>query len=59
MQKEFRIPQNLVSYHLKVLKNIGLVTAQRKGVGMHYQIDKKTLSKYRNIFHSTFEMDRE
>lgn len=36
-----RLPQNLVSYHLKILKDSGLVESRREGKRIYYRISKK------------------
>jgi len=59
IQKTLRVPQNLVSYHLKVLRDAGLVSVRRAGVGMYYRIEKKVLQDYRGLFHETFRTDKE
>ena len=40
------ISQPAVSQHLKVLKNSGLVIADRKGYHIHYSVNTKALEKY-------------
>lgn len=42
------LPQNLISHHLKVLKNRGLVIATRRGREIYYSINSKTLRTFRN-----------
>jgi ArsR family transcriptional regulator len=36
IEQELGIPQNLVSHHLKVLREAGLVSARREGQFVHY-----------------------
>ncbi len=40
------ISQPAVSQHLKVLKNSGLVVADRRGYHIHYSVNTKSLEKY-------------
>jgi ArsR family transcriptional regulator len=40
------LAQNLVSHHLKVLKNFGLVSSRQEGLKVIYSIDKKIIKKY-------------
>ncbi len=40
------LPQNLVSYHLKTLKDVGLVKYRKEGLKIYYFIDKKEMSKF-------------
>jgi len=40
------LPQNLVSHHLKVLKDFGLVGDRKEGLRVYYSINKKEMSKF-------------
>lgn len=40
------LPQNLVSYHLKVLEDWGLVLSRREGLKVFYQLNEKVVKKY-------------
>jgi ArsR family transcriptional regulator len=48
------LKQNLVSHHLNVLKNIGLLTTRRDGKKIFYALEKKAYqdlkSKFKYIF---------
>ncbi|MDA3802542.1 MAG: metalloregulator ArsR/SmtB family transcription factor [Patescibacteria group bacterium] len=39
------ISQNLASFHLKVLKDLGFVTAKKQGLKVIYCVDKKKIQK--------------
>ncbi|MBN1995940.1 winged helix-turn-helix transcriptional regulator [candidate division KSB1 bacterium] len=39
------ITQSAVSQHLKILRQAGLVNAERRGYFIHYQMDKKAREK--------------
>lgn len=41
-----KLPQNLVSHHLKVLKDFGLVSSRQEGLKVFYSINKKVVSNY-------------
>jgi ArsR family transcriptional regulator len=41
-----KLPQNLTSHHLKVLKDFGLVLSRQEGLKVFYSIDKKIVKKY-------------
>ncbi len=45
----FNLPQNLVSHHLKVMKNINLLTSKRVGQKTYYSLNKNQLQKYYQI----------
>jgi DNA-binding transcriptional ArsR family regulator len=49
------ISQPAVSQHLKVLKSVGLVTGERRGYRMHYQIDPEGLNRCHEICCTTLE----
>jgi DNA-binding transcriptional ArsR family regulator len=41
------VTQSAVSQHLRILRQAGLVSGDRRGSFMHYSIDKDGLSKYK------------
>jgi len=41
-----KLPQNLVSHHLKILKDFGLISSRKEGVKIFYQANKKVVKKY-------------
>lgn len=43
---QLKLPQNLVSHHLKTLKDFGLINVRKEGRWMHYSINKKEINKY-------------
>ena len=43
------LPQSLVSHHLKVLKDFGLVDDRRDGLRVHYSINKKEIAKLNSL----------
>ena len=43
------ISQPAVSQHMRVLKSVGLVTGERRGFRMHYQIDPEGLRRCQGI----------
>jgi ArsR family transcriptional regulator, arsenate/arsenite/antimonite-responsive transcriptional repressor len=40
------LPQNLVSHHLKILKDFGLVDSRKKGTKVFYSLNKTNSKKY-------------
>jgi len=40
-----KLPQNLVSHHLKVLKNLGLITSRKEGLKVFYKLNQKVVKK--------------
>lgn len=40
------IAQNLASYHLKVLKDLGVIKSEKKGFKVFYTLDKEKLDQY-------------
>ncbi len=51
------ISQPAVSQHLRVLKSVGLVTGERRGFRMHYQIDSEGLKRCQGILSTTLEFN--
>jgi len=51
------ISQPAVSQHLRVLKAVGLVTGERRGYRMHYQIDTEGLNHCQEILSTTLEFN--
>jgi len=40
------LPQNLVSHHLKVLKDFGLIKSRRESTKIIYSLDQKNIKKF-------------
>jgi ArsR family transcriptional regulator len=47
------ISQPAVSQHLRVLKSLGLVTGERRGFRMHYQINPEGIKRCQGILSTT------
>ena len=43
---KLKLPQNLSSHHLKVLKDIGLLKSRREGTKILYKRDQKAIKDY-------------
>lgn len=43
------LPQNLVSHHLKVLKNLKLIESKRVGVKIIYSRNEKIINEYQTL----------
>lgn len=43
------LPQNLVSHHLKVLRDFNLLSYHKDGLSVYYSINEKELKKYKKI----------
>lgn len=50
VQEALSLKQNLVSHHLRVLKDCDLIDFEKKGQWMHYFLEKKEVQKYKSIF---------
>ncbi len=44
-----KIPQNLTSHHLKTLKDLKLVSSEKKGLKVTYKLNNKEIAKYNDI----------
>jgi len=40
-----KLPQNLVSHHLKVLKDFGLISSRRDGLKIFYKLNQSVVKK--------------
>lgn len=45
------LPQNLISHHLKVLKDFDLLISRKEGLNVYYSINEKELNRYKEILH--------
>jgi ArsR family transcriptional regulator len=41
-----KLPQNLVSHHLKVLKNFGLIDSKKESTKVFYFLNQKNIKKF-------------
>ena len=56
--ENLELSQNLVSHHLKTLKDLGLVKSKKQGLKIFYSINLKNIDKYLyslNIFLKKYE----
>lgn len=53
--EQFSITQPTLSYHMKVLVDCGLVTAQKEGVWNHYSINKNLLHELSELLNGKIE----
>jgi len=40
-----KLPQNLVSHHLKILKDFGLISSKKEGLKVFYKLNQKVVKK--------------
>lgn len=40
------LPQNLISHHLKVLKDFGLISSRKESLKVFYKLNKEILAKH-------------
>jgi len=50
VQETCCLSQNLVSHHLKVLRDNGLIDYKKEGQWKHYYLDTKNIKKYKSLF---------
>jgi len=51
-----KLPQNLVSHHLKVLKDFNLISSRKEGVKIFYRINKKVVKKYLKLLNKYLDL---
>ena len=56
--QELKIPQNLASHHLKVLKNFNLLQSEKEGVKVIYRLNKKELDRYTHMLNHFLNPDQ-
>jgi ArsR family transcriptional regulator, arsenate/arsenite/antimonite-responsive transcriptional repressor len=49
LRAEVPVAANLLSYHLRVLRDAGLVTAHRRGRWIDYEVDEQALERLRAV----------
>lgn len=53
--KPLDLPQNLISHHLKALREAGLVLARKDGKWVHYRLNPKKAGELTSILESLFK----
>jgi ArsR family transcriptional regulator, arsenate/arsenite/antimonite-responsive transcriptional repressor len=51
------VTQSAVSQHLRVLRMVGLVKAERRGYHIHYFINLEALDRYRNVLSDVLRVE--
>lgn len=46
------LPQNLISHHLKVSRNFGLIDSRKEGTKVFYSLNKKAVKKYTKLLNN-------
>ena len=47
VEKQLGLPQNLISHHLKVLRDAGLVTFKKEAQWKHYSVNEKAIKDFK------------
>lgn len=50
--KHLGLSQNLISHHLKVLKDLNLISSRKEGLWVFYKINKKEFSKLKSLLNN-------
>ena len=53
LAEKLKVTQSAVSQHLRILRQAGLVTGERRGSFMHYSIDDEGIGRYRALVAQT------
>jgi ArsR family transcriptional regulator len=48
-EEALNLPQNLISHHLKVLRDAGLVTFKKRAQWKHYSVNKKAIKDFKKF----------
>ena len=54
LSKKLLVTQSAVSQHLRILKQAGLVKSSKCGYYVHYEIERKNLEQFENLYQKTF-----
>lgn len=47
--KFLELPQNLISHHLKILKDYNLLNSKKKGLNVYYSVNRKELNRFHKL----------
>lgn len=50
IHEPLNLPQNLVSHHLKALRDAGLVMTRREGKWIHYQLNAERIAYFTDLY---------
>jgi len=53
------VTQGAVSQHLRVLRDAGLVSPERRGYFIHYSVNEATLARWKQLTAGLFDIDAE
>jgi DNA-binding transcriptional ArsR family regulator len=57
LAQELEVTPSAVSQHLRVLKDLGLVQAERRGYRVHYFLDSKRVADYQDLIRQQLGAD--
>ncbi|AKM82617.1 TPA: ArsR family transcriptional regulator [Candidatus Berkelbacteria bacterium] len=46
---ELKIPQNLASHHLKVLRDFNLIESRKEGLNVYYSLNNQEINEHYNL----------
>jgi len=53
------VTQGAVSQHLRILRDAGLVSPERRGYFVHYSVNEETLARWQRLTAALFDTDAE
>ncbi len=56
IQEFLGLPQNLVSHHLKILRDFGVLNHRKQGLNVFYSIDQGEMTKYGGLLEQIIKM---
>ena len=54
--QHLKIPQNLASHHLKVLKDFDFLSSRKEGLKVYYRLNKKVVKKYLKLLNNFLKL---
>lgn len=55
--QHLHLSQNLVSHHLKVLTDFGLLLSKKDGLRVYYSLNKKTINEYSKLLNNHLKLN--
>lgn len=57
--QDLKLPQNLTSHHLKVLKDYNLINSRKDGLKVFYSLNKKEIEQYSKILNKLLNIKKQ
>jgi ArsR family transcriptional regulator len=55
IERHFSLTQPTISHHLKVLRDVGLIDSEQRGLWVYYHLNRRALAPLRDLLHDLDE----